>query len=70
MTTKLPTDNRPLVRDPDLAAALERELAPYSGKALERAQTAIRKVRNSGTQGPFSVVLDAYRAAIKNAAGD
>lgn len=68
--TKLPTDTRPLVRDPDLAAAIEKELAPLNGKPLERAQSAIRRVRLAGIQGPFSVVLDAYRAAIKSAAGD
>lgn len=65
--TKLPTDSRPLVRDPDLAAALEEILVPYNGKALERAQQAIRKVRSSGVQGPFSVVVAAYRTAIEQA---
>lgn len=67
--TKLPTDSRPLVRDPDLAAALEEILAPYTGKALERAQQAVRKVRSSAVQGPFSDVVAAYRAAIDQAVG-
>lgn len=67
MTMKLPTDNRPLVRDPDLAAALEAELTPYSGDKLKKAQDAIRRVRQSALQGPFSTVFGAYRTAIEQA---
>jgi molybdate-binding protein len=66
--TKLPTDTRPLVRDPDLARELEKELRPYSGEKLERAQDAIRQVRGSGIQGMFDQVLAAYKAAIDKAA--
>lgn len=68
--TKLPTDTRPLVRDPDLAAALEKELEPLSGKKLEAAQAAIRRVRASGVQGSYQDILAAYTAAIRKAAGD
>lgn len=68
--TKLPTDARALVRDPDLAAALERELDPYTGAKLEKAQQAVRKVRASGVQGTFTDVLAAYQAAIKKAVGE
>jgi hypothetical protein len=66
--TKLPTDSRPLVRDPDLATALEAILEPYTGKALERAQMAIRRVRAGGVQGSFTQIVAAYRAAIDEAA--
>lgn len=68
-TTKVPTDERPLVQDPDLAAALERELRPLNGERLERAQAAVRTVRNSGLVGTFDQVLEVYRAAITKAAG-
>lgn len=67
--TKLPTNARPLILDNDMAAAVEKMLAPYSGKALERAQLAVRKVHSSAVQGPFGVVLTAYETAIKAAAG-
>lgn len=69
-TTKLPTDAAALIRDPDLAAALEKVLEPYSGAKLERAQYALRKVRSSGVQGTFSQVLAAYTAAIEKAVGE
>jgi hypothetical protein len=67
--SKLPTSTRPLIVDTDLAAAVERLLAPYSGKALERAQAAVRKVHGSSVQGPFSTVLAAYQSAITAAVG-
>ena len=70
MTTKLPTNERPLILDYDLAAAVERLLAPYEGKRLERAQAAVRQVATSAVQGPFSTVLRAYQAAILAAVGD
>lgn len=70
MMTKLPTDARPLIQDPDLAAAVEALLEPYSGKQLERAHTAIRKVRASAVQGTFSTIVAAYQAAIEKAVGD
>lgn len=69
MTTKLPTDDRPLVRDPDLATQIEKILVPYTGEKLKKAQDAIRRVRMSGTQGPFDMVLAAYRSAIEKAVG-
>lgn len=71
MTTlsKLPTADRPLIQDPDLGQAVERLLQPYSGKSLERAQAAVRKVHGSAVQGPFDQVLAAYTVAIKAAVG-
>lgn len=66
-TTKLPTDARALIRDPDLSAAVEGMLEPYSGEKLERAQAAVRKVRGSGAVGTFSELVAAYSAAIKKA---
>lgn len=67
MTSKLPTSSRPLIHDRDLAAAVEKMLAPLSGKALERAQDAVRKVAGSAVQGPFGTVLAAYQKAISAA---
>lgn len=66
-TTKIPTDVKPLVRDPDLAAAIEKELKPLSGEKLQLAQDAVRKLRESGLMGTFSQVVDAYKAAIREA---
>lgn len=68
-TTKLPTDTRSLVRDPDLAAAIDTALKPHSGEKLERAQVAVRGVRMSGVQGTFGEVLAVYQAAILKAVG-
>lgn len=65
MTSKLPTSDRPLIADRDLAAAVDSLLAPLSGTRLERAQAAVRKVAASAVQGPFTTVLKAYEAAIK-----
>jgi hypothetical protein len=64
MTSKLPTNSRPIILDPDLAAAIERTLEPYNGKALEKAQAAVRKVATSNVQGPFDQVVAAYESAV------
>jgi hypothetical protein len=68
-TSKLPTNSRPIINDPDLANAVEALLGPYSGKALERAQVAVRKVAASGVQGPWSMIVSAYETEIKRAVG-
>lgn len=65
--TKLPTEDRPMSIDPDLAAALEKELAPLSGEALTRAQDAIQRVRASALTGSFGKIVQAYRDAIAEA---
>ena len=65
--SKMPTGDRALVRDPDLNAALEKELSPLAGDKLEKAQAAIRELRGSGLMGTFGEVLAAYQAAIKKA---
>lgn len=64
LTSKLPTITRPIPIDSDMAAALERRLAPLSGKRLELAQSAVRKVYGSGFQGSFADLLVAYETAI------
>ena len=66
-TTKIPADSRSIRLDPDLAAALEKELASMSGAKLEKAQAAVLKVRRSGVTGSFARLLDVYRGAIKDA---
>lgn len=68
--SKLPTNERSVIQDPDLAAAVEELLRPYGGKSLERAQGAVRKVATGATQGTFSDLVEAYRSAIKGAVGD
>lgn len=67
--TKLPTDTRPLILDPDLAAAVEAMLTPYEGKKLERAQAACRKVHGSAMLGDYSQIVAAYQSAIDKAVG-
>lgn len=68
-TSKLPTNERPIILDPDLAAAVEDLLRPYNGQRLERAQAAVRKVASGATQGTFSDLVDTYAAAIKGVVG-
>jgi hypothetical protein len=70
MTSKLPRIDQPLITDPDLGPALEKLLAPLSGAKLEKAQAAVRKVAASRVEGPFSMILAAYRTAIAAATGE
>lgn len=72
MTTAshLPVDERPLIQDPDLAHAIEMEMKGLSGKQLEKAHAAIRKVRNSGVSGQFGQLVSAYTEAIRAAIAD
>lgn len=62
--TKMPTSDVPLIQDPDVLRAVEHELQPFSGKSLERAQAAVRRVHGSGVMGSFSEIVAAYRTAI------
>jgi hypothetical protein len=64
---KLPTIERPLITEPVIANALERDLAPYTGKSLERRQQAIRQTHASGVVGTIDQLLAAYRAAMDRA---
>lgn len=68
-TTKMPMIEVPLVKDPYLASALETMLAPYSGKQLEKAQAACRKVFASRIEGSFDFIVAAYQTAIDEAVG-
>jgi hypothetical protein len=63
--SKLPTVTRAIKLEPDMAAAIERKLAPLSGQRLARAQDAVRRVYNSGFQGSFSELLAKYETAIE-----
>lgn len=67
MSSKLPTSSTPLIRDPDLSAAVESMLTPFSGKALEAAQSAVRRVHASGVQGMYSDIVEAYRKGVADA---
>jgi hypothetical protein len=69
-TTKLPMSDKPLILDPDLAKAIGAILEPLEGEELRVAQAAIRKVRQSGVQGSFSGMLEAYRKGIEAAVAD
>ncbi len=63
--SKLPRDGRPMKMDPFLAEAIERELAPYTGKRLRRAQKAVLQVSRSGFTGTFHTLVKEYGARIK-----
>jgi hypothetical protein len=63
--SKLPTITRAIKMEPDMAAAIERKLAPLSGQRLQRAQDAVRRVYNSGFQGSFAQLLAKYETAIE-----
>lgn len=60
---KLPTIERPLITEPVIANALEKHLTPYTGKALERRQHAIRQLHASGIVGTIDELIGAYIAA-------
>ncbi len=66
----LPVNELPLIRDPDLAAAVEGELKGLSGKKLASAQAAIRQVHGSGITGQFGELVAAYAKAIRAAISD
>jgi hypothetical protein len=63
----LPANELPLIRDPDLAHAIEMEVHGLSGKKLESAQAAIRAVHGSGVEGQFGELVAAYTEAIRAA---
>jgi hypothetical protein len=69
MTSKLPTGERSLVLDADLAVMLERMLVPLSGVKLEKAQAAVLATINNGAQGSFSQLATMFRSAIEDASG-
>lgn len=66
--TILPTEPRPIRMDPDLAAAIEQLLAPYSGKKLVAAQGAVMGVYHDRSIAlQFGELVERYRAAIAKA---
>lgn len=64
---KLPSSDLPIIRDPELAHAVNLELHNLEGRKLAAAQTAIRKVSASGISGTFSMIASAYTNAIREA---
>jgi hypothetical protein len=62
--TKLPTSTGPLIKDPDLAAAIEEMLEPYEGEELREAQAACREVHSSPILGQFGQLVAAYQTKI------
>ena len=69
-TPALPTNEQPLIRDPDLAHAVETEMHGLSGKKLERARAAVKAVHASGITGQFGELVSAYTEAIRAAVAD
>lgn len=67
--SKLPMESRPLRLAPEVARVVEKQLAPLTGKALERAQAAILKVYTSGQQMTSEQWVVAYETAIITALG-
>lgn len=67
MTTKLPTEDRPITLETALSQQVEEMLNPYRGEKLEAAQKAVAKVYRSGFSGDFHALVKRYREAIKEA---
>lgn len=65
--TALPTEERPIRMDPELAAEVNKFLEPLSGKDLKKGRDAVMSVYNSGITGSFGELLAAYRSAIEEA---
>lgn len=63
----LPTEQRPIRMDPELAEQVDALLKPFSGEKLDRAQAAVMKVYESGATGSFGEILERYEAAIEDA---
>lgn len=69
-TAALPANELPLIRDPDLAHAIETEMQGLSGKKLEKAHAAVKAVYDSGITGQFGELVAAYTEAIRAAIAD
>jgi len=67
MTSKLPTIAVPLIKDPTMATALERALAPFNGKSLERRQQALVQTHASGVIGTTEQLIATYLTAMDKA---
>jgi len=57
---KVPTIAVPIFKDPTIIDAIERHLAPYSGKALERRQQAIVAKWRSAPIGTSEQLIAGY----------
>jgi hypothetical protein len=67
MTTKMPTEKRTIRMEPELEERVVEMLKPLTGKKLEAAQEAVRKVHASAVSGEFDTIVGAYREAVKGA---
>lgn len=65
--TALPTEDRPIRMDPELAERVEEMLANFKGKEREKAQAAVKRVYDSSVTGRFHELVEAYEAAILEA---
>lgn len=63
----LPTEQRPLRMDPDLAKQVDGILKKYKGDDLEKAHQGVMKVYHSGQSGGFHEIVERYREAIEEA---
>lgn len=64
---KLPASDLPIIRDPELARAVNLELQHLEGKKLAAAQAAVRAVSASNLQGSFAMIASAYTNAVREA---
>lgn len=63
----LPTEQRPIRMDPDLAKRVDSLLEPYDGEDLDHAQEAVMRVYQSPASGSFGQLVARYEAAIQEA---
>jgi hypothetical protein len=62
-------ESRPLRLSPDVAKVVEAQLAPLTGKNLEKAQAAVLGLYQSGQQMTIEQWVVAYESAIITALG-
>lgn len=65
--SKIPENDVRFRVDPNLRELWEEQLKPYSGEKLEKALSAIIKVKGSGFTGRWDELAARYNDAIKEA---
>lgn len=67
--SKMPMESRPLRLAPEVQRAVEKALAPLTGKNLEKAQAAVLRLYQSGQQMTIEQWVVAYEEAVITALG-
>ncbi len=67
MDARLPTVERPLIKDPYLAAAVEAQIDALPEAKREIARQAVAEIAVSGFMGTFDELVRRYRRAIRHA---